>query len=93
LSTDRAVTANVLANTAKMVSESRLNNEALNTEKTKQALNLASAKAAAGKVGGVPLSTMKSGFNKALSFTDNSAKSFAASRPDVGVGIREFLKR
>ena len=43
--------ANLAANTAKALSESRLNNEAVNTEKSQQNLNNSNAKSAAGYIG------------------------------------------
>jgi len=66
LSTDRAVSANVVANTAKTLSEMRLNNERLKTETTLQDLNNANADAAGGQIrtpwGNIPITRVSNLF-------------------------------
>lgn len=48
IATDRALSANIIANSAKALSEVRLNNESVKTQKSQQNLNNANATAASG---------------------------------------------
>lgn len=75
LASDRSLIANVAANTAKTLSEVRVNNEQVNTLKTQQNLNNSNAKAAAGYIGNPNFGRISVGhIQSALSNMWSSAK-------------------